>query len=86
MPSIEMIVGIEEYFWNYLYQTLHSMHRDIAWQISCIQDCCPDMEPKREGWIGSFEISKIELLKQCAKVKSEVYQLAIEIKSNTNKK
>ena len=44
------------------------------------------MEPKRRGELDLFEISKIELLKQCVKVKSEVYQIAIEIKSNTNKK
>ena len=44
------------------------------------------MEPKRGDELGLFKILKIELLKQCSKVKSEVYQLAIKIKSNTNKK
>ena len=48
--------------------------------------CCPDMKPKREGELDLFKILNIKLLKQCAKAKYEVYQLAIKIKSNTNKK
>ena len=38
------------------------------------------------GELDLFEILKIELLKQCAKVKNEVYQHTIETKSNTKKK